>query len=84
MLGNRMTVRTLLERGADINNPGANSWTALHVAANSEDEAIIRILREFHADLTRTNSDGHTPLQTAQRHNAPPNITRLLAIPPQM
>ena len=61
--GNDMTVRRLLEWGADPNSHGANGMTALSYAAMQGDEAIVKMLlnrEDVRADFE--NDDSQTPL----------------------
>jgi len=60
-------IQLCLDRGADINAPGANGDTALHVAVTGRgDLDIIRYLAEHGASLDAKNARGETALTAAR------------------
>ena len=59
------TIRLLKEAGADINAADAQGRTAAHGAALWGMTDVIKFLHENGVDLTRKDSRGLTPLQTA-------------------
>lgn len=61
---NKPAVLALLARGAIVNRPG---WTALHYAAASGDDEIVRILLEHHAYIDAESPSKLTPLMIAAR-----------------
>jgi len=64
---NRLAVEALLAKGAAVNQPG---WTALHYAAASGDEDIVRLLiaRGAKVDAVSPKASGaYTPMMMAAR-----------------
>ena len=64
---NRPAVEALLAKGAAVNRPG---WTALHYAAASGDEDIVRLLLARGAQVDAVSpraSGGYTPMMMAAR-----------------
>lgn len=64
---NRPAVEALLAKGAKVNQPG---WTALHYAAASGDDAIVRLLLERGAQVDAVSplkSGAYTPMMMAAR-----------------
>jgi len=59
------TIRLLMKAGADINAADGQGRTAAHGAALWGLTEVIRFLHENKVDLTRQDSRGLTPLQTA-------------------
>ena len=60
-------IQVCLDKGADINAPGANGDTALHVAVTGRgDLDIIRYLLEHGASLQAKNGRGQTPMDAAK------------------
>jgi len=59
------TIRLLMKAGADINAADGQGRTAAHGAALWGLTEVIRFLHENGVDLTRKDSRGLTPLQTA-------------------
>ncbi|HVG72876.1 MAG TPA: ankyrin repeat domain-containing protein, partial [Vicinamibacterales bacterium] len=59
------TIRLLMKAGADINAADGQGRTAAHGAALWGLTEVIRFLHEHKVDLTRKDSRGLTPLQTA-------------------
>lgn len=83
--GRAEAVRTLLDRGADINamSRSATSFipsnTALHAAiAGSRDRDVIQLLLERGANPALFDSNGHTCLHVAAMHDDGIEVIRLL------
>lgn len=77
--GEMAGLRTLLSRGAKVNQPG---WTALHYAASgTEDSAAsaLRLLLEKGADVNATSPNGSTPLMMAAQYGSEESVKLLLA-----
>jgi ankyrin repeat protein len=78
-------IQVCLDHGADINTPGANGDTPLHVAVTGRgDLDIIRYLVEHGASLTAKNARGETALDAARtsrrdRKDAADLLTQLSA-----
>ena len=75
------TTALLLERGADIMARDIEGSTPLHRAASSPKAfpEVVELLLENGADARVENGLGLTPLDLAKRHNAGPEIVRMLA-----
>jgi len=70
-------MRTLLARGAKVNQPG---WSALHYAASgTEAAAAVRLLLEKGADVNAASPNGSTPLMMAAQYGSEDNVKLLLA-----
>ena len=68
--GNLPAARTLIARGADINQEG---WAPLHYAASctTDDAApMVALLLEHHAYIDAASPNGTTPLMMAVRYGA--------------
>ncbi|MDR1310475.1 MAG: ankyrin repeat domain-containing protein [Burkholderiaceae bacterium] len=61
---NMPAIQALLARNAVVNQPG---WTALHYAAATGNEEIMRILLDKKAQVDATAPNGTTPLMMAAR-----------------
>ena len=62
-------VRLSLDLGNDINAPNSAGFTALHAAAFSGFETVVRFLAERGADLNRRTERGQTALGIAEGNN---------------
>lgn len=60
-------VKTLLEKGVDVNAQTYNEETALHFAAGGKHAAIVKVLLDAGANITAVDSPGNTPLHWAAR-----------------
>lgn len=65
--GKAQSVRTLLDRGADVNITDRLGRTALHLAAGAGDAAIVRQLVDAGADISRRTPAHGSPLEIAVR-----------------
>jgi len=65
-------VKLLLEAGADVNVPGPDSVTALHIAADAGELDIVYALVAEGASLDAKNKDDKTPFELVE--NEPPKI----------
>ena len=63
-------VKLLLEAGADVNVPGPDNVTALHIAAEAGELDIVYALVAQGAFFDAKNADGKTPLELVE--NEPP------------
>ncbi|KAM0718424.1 hypothetical protein Q7P37_005494 [Cladosporium fusiforme] len=73
-------VRTLLEAGAEVNRRSRASKTALHLAAESGHEEIVRLLlKQNHIKLALKDDQGNTPLLNAAKSDHGRSIVPLLA-----
>src|SRR6266571_1122348 len=67
----RVAIRTLLKRHADVNAPQVDGMTALHWAAHLDDLETAKLLVKAGADVKATNNYGVAPLSLAcQNGNA--------------
>lgn len=65
-------VAALLEMGFDINMPGANGQTALHLAAKMNDPDLIEFLLQHGAKPDIEDNENSTPLEIAAAHKINP------------
>lgn len=73
-------VRVLLEAGANVNQKSRAAKTALHLAAESGHEDIVRVLlQQSHIILAAKDDQGNTPLLNAAKTEQGRNIVDLLA-----
>jgi uncharacterized protein len=71
-------VRTLLERGADLNIPSADGTPALHWAIHFGDLPTVRLLVSHGADVNELNRYGLAPLHVAAMEGHAPLVRLLL------
>ena len=58
-------VKSLLERGVDVNEPAYTTKTPLHYAAHSRNKDILNLMLSEGADLEAKTEQGFTPLSYA-------------------
>jgi ankyrin repeat protein len=63
--GNREAVRTLVQRGADVNSTSADGTTALHWAAHNGDGELVSALVRAKANVNVNNRYGIAPIWLA-------------------
>ncbi|MDP6795652.1 MAG: ankyrin repeat domain-containing protein [Verrucomicrobiota bacterium] len=73
-------VNTLLEAGADVNEPAYTTKTPLHYASHSRNKDILNLLLSKGADLEAKTEQGFTPLSYAVGLNRPDNCRILLEV----
>ncbi|KAL9066339.1 MAG: hypothetical protein Q9161_007631 [Pseudevernia consocians] len=78
LIGDETRVRWELDRGADINGHGTNSWNALQVASRNGHYAVVQLLLDRRADVNAIGRDGHTTLQFAAIDGSLPIVQLLL------
>ena len=66
--GNIVLVKSLLERGKDINARNASDVTPLHKAEYKENHDVVGLLIERGAEVDVSKITGWTPLHEASRH----------------
>lgn len=62
--GNRAAVDALIAKGAEVNRPG---WTALHYAASTGNDDIVKLLLDNAAYIDAESPNGTTPIMMAAR-----------------
>ena len=70
-------IRFLIEKGADINKPDGQGYTALQSAARNRSDKIIPLLVALKADVNARDRDGFTALNLAAQRNHVPSIKAL-------
>jgi len=78
MARNAQTVRSLLQKKADVNAPQVDGSTALHWAVRYDDLDTADLLIRAGARVSATNREGVTPLQLAAMNGSAPMIDKLL------
>ena len=78
--GHPDTVKLLIEKGADVNQPFRNAWQVqpLHSAVASRSLETVTYLLEQGADINAAQQHGFTPLHTAAQHGDADMIKLLL------
>jgi uncharacterized protein len=79
MRGDRVELRNLLERNADVNAAQADGATALHWAVYANDLESVKLLIAANANVSARSREGATPLSLASANGHPEIIERLLA-----
>jgi ankyrin repeat protein len=74
----RASVRALIERHVDVNQPQVDGMTALHWAAHHDDFETARLLVRSNADVKAVNRYGVTPLSLACRNGRETIVNLLL------
>ena len=75
----RITVRLLIEKGADVNIGGENGYTPLHVAVRNDSLGMARLLIDLGAEVEAKDNNGHTPLYFAAKNKSLDVTNMLLA-----
>jgi uncharacterized protein len=78
MNGDRSTVRSLLEKKADVNAPQADGATALQWAAYRDDPELADLLISAGANPKIPNREGATAMQLAALHGSAAMLEKLL------
>ncbi len=78
MRGDKLAVRQLVEKHADVNVPQADGATALHWAVFRSDKELVDLLLKAGANAKAANHDGSTPLWLASVNGDAPVVTALL------
>ena len=76
--GNIEAVKTLLDAGADVNEPAYTTKTPLHYAAHSISLDVLKLLISSGADLEARTEQGYTPLMYTGFQNSADNCRVLL------
>ena len=78
--GNMEEVRQMLLDGIDVSvvDPENNDVTALHLAARTGGEAVVRLLLHFGADIDCRDGGGKTPLYWAAKQGSALTVEYLL------
>ena len=76
--GDVEAVRTLIGQHADLNAPGPDSLTALHLAAQANDAAMARLLLGAGANPNAVDRYGITPLHLAATNGSAEMIEALI------
>ena len=80
--GDAAAVRTLLDRGADVNAAEPDGTTALHWAAHNEDLDVAARLVEAGAEVDATTRYGVAPLALAATNGSPETLRMLPMVVP--
>ncbi|CAN9211420.1 unnamed protein product [Alternaria alternata] len=65
--GNKVLVRLLVDKGADVKAEDNNRKTVLHLAAQGADEVLVRLLVDKGADIKAKDKNGQTVLHEAAK-----------------
>jgi len=76
--GDSATVRALVQRKANVNEPQADGTTALHWAARNDDLATATLLLRAGAKADATNRYGLTPVALAAQNGSGAMLELLL------
>jgi len=78
MRADKVAVRALLEKKADVSVPAADGSTALHWAVESDDIELLEMLLQAGADVKAKDRFGFSPLYFAISNNNLEMVRRLL------
>ena len=78
MKGNKVAVRSLLQKKADVNAPQTDGTTALHWAVRSDDLETAELLIRAGASVSAATRAGATPLQLATENGNSAMIEKLV------
>jgi ankyrin len=78
MARNAQSVRSLLQKKADVNAPQVDGTTALHWAVRYDDVDTVDLLIRAGAGVSAANREGVTPLQLAAMNGSAAMIDKLL------
>jgi uncharacterized protein len=78
MARNALSVRSLLQKNADVNAPQVDGTTALHWAVHYDDLDTADLLIRSGARVSTANREGVTPLQLAAMNGSASMIDKLL------
>ena len=78
MARNALSVRSLLQKNADVNAPQVDGTTALHWAVRYDDLDTADLLIRSGARVSTANREGVTPLQLAAMNGSASMIDKLL------
>lgn len=67
--GDLIRVKSLVNKGADIDGQTSDRWTALHRAVHEQKEDVVRFLVESGADCNIPNNKGQTAVHLAAEHD---------------
>lgn len=70
--GDLQLAKKLLLEGANVNEQDEQGWTALHWSAGSGNVGIVRLLLDYHANITIKGHDNRTPWAVARAANRDP------------
>ena len=76
--GDRTSVRSLIQRKADVNAPQVDGTTALHWATRADDLDLADMLIAAGANVSAANREGVTPLGLAAMNGSAPMLQKLL------
>ncbi|KAF7721043.1 hypothetical protein EC973_005526 [Apophysomyces ossiformis] len=65
--GQLARVKELIEGGVDVNSRDEFGYTAMHAAVSYNQEAMIKLLLQYGADINIEDSDKDTPLFVAEK-----------------
>lgn len=77
--GDKVTLRALLQKGANVNAGEGDGTTALHWAAYRDDLEAVEMLLKAGAKVNSANDLGATPLWAAAQNGSEAIVRRLLA-----